>query len=178
MPSISLETGLKKIIECTIDALQPADWDQVRSIYLEGIETGQATFETEAPDWEKWDAGHLHVCRWVARADEVVLGWAVLSPVSSRPVYAGVAESSLYVRENLRGLGVGRALLEALVKCSESHGIWTLQAGIMAENESSLALHRKCGFREVGSRERIGQLNGVWRNVILLERRSQVVGAE
>lgn len=165
-------------MEYIIDTINPADWDHVRSIYLEGIRTGQATFETEAPDWRKWDASHLKECRLVARARETIAGWAAVSPVSTRRVYLGVAESSVYVAEEFRGLGYGRALLEALIACSEQHGIWTLQAGILAENVSSLALHRKCGFREVGRRERIGRLKGVWRDVILLERRSKVVGAE
>ena len=165
-------------MEYIIDTLNPADWDQVRSIYLEGIRTEQATFETEAPDWERWNASHLPECRLVARACEAIAGWAALSPVSTRRVYRGVAESSVYVAESFRGLGYGRALLEALIACSEQHGIWTLQAGILAENVSSLALHRKCGFREVGRRERIGRLNDVWRDVILLERRSKVVGVE
>ena len=155
-----------------------ADWDQVRSIYLEGIKTGQATFETAAPDLEKWEAAHAEHCRLVARADRTVAGWAALSPVSGRRAYAGVAEVSVYVGESFRGLGVGRALLAALVECSERHDVWTLQAGIIAENEASLALHRKLGFREVGRRERIGRLNGAWRDVILLERRSRKVGAE
>ncbi|MDQ3817437.1 MAG: N-acetyltransferase family protein [Acidobacteriota bacterium] len=165
-------------MEYAIDTMKPSDWGEVRSIYFEGIGTGEATFETEAPGWEKWDASHLKECRLVARTAEAVAGWAALSPVSARPVYRGVTESSVYVAERFRGLGCGRALLEALVACSEQHGIWTLQAGIIAENISSLALHRKCGFREVGRRERIGKLNGVWRDVILLERRSKVVGAE
>jgi L-amino acid N-acyltransferase YncA len=172
-------TGLKRSIEYAIDILHQADWKQVRSIYLEGIRTGQATFETEAPDWEKWDASHLKRCRLVARAaDDMVAGWAALSPVSGRSVYRGVAEVSVYVRESFRGRGLGRALLEALVECSEHHGIWTLQAGIIAENASSIALHQMCGFREIGRRERIGRLNGVWRNVVLLERRSQIVGVK
>jgi phosphinothricin acetyltransferase len=165
-----------KRIEYAIDILTSADWEQVRSIYLAGIRTGQATFETEAPDWEKWDAGHLKDCRLVARAETRVVGWAALSHVSSRRAYAGVAEISVYVGESCRGLGLGRALLEALIECSERHGVWTLQAGIIAENESSLAIHRGCGFREVGRRERIGMLNDVWRDVILMERRSKVVG--
>jgi L-amino acid N-acyltransferase YncA len=168
---------LKKKVEYAIDALQPTDWRQVRSIYLEGIETGQATFETDAPDWERWDAGHLKTCRLVARAVDAIAGWAALSPVSARRVYRGVAEVSVYVQESFRGSGVGRALLERLVECSERHGIWTLQAGIIAENVASLKLHQRCGFREVGLRERIGQLEGEWRDVILLERRSKIVGA-
>jgi len=167
---------LKKV-ECEIDALHPADWPQVRSIYLEGIETGQATFEVDAPDWEGWDAGHLKDCRLVARTEEAIAGWAALSPVSARSVYSGVAEVSVYVGESFRGLGVGHALLSMLVECSERHGIWTLQASIIAENVASLVLHERCGFREVGLRERIGRLKGEWRNVILLERRSKIIGA-
>jgi len=168
---------LKKKVEYAIEALQPTDWRQVRSIYLEGIETGQATFERDAPDWERWDAGHLKTCRLVARVVDVIAGWAALSPVSARRVYRGVAEVSVYVQESFRGSGVGRALLERLVECSERHGIWTLQAGIIAENVASIALHQRCGFREVGLRERIGQLGEEWRDVILLERRSKIVGA-
>jgi phosphinothricin acetyltransferase len=163
--------------ECVIEKMKASDWDEVRAVYLEGIETGQATFETEAPDWEKWDTSHLLECRLTARADESLVGWAALSPVSSRRVYSGVAEVSVYVAGSFRGRRIGRALLLALVGCSEQHGIWTLQAGILAENESSLALHRSCGFREVGRRERIGRLHGTWRDVILLERRSMAVGS-
>jgi L-amino acid N-acyltransferase YncA len=158
--------------------METGDWEQVRSVYLEGISTGQATFETEAPGWEKWNSSHLTECRLVARRGEMVAGWAALGPVSSRRVYSGVAEVSVYVAAKFRGLGIGHALLGALIICSEQHGIWTLQAGILAENESSLTLHKKCGFREVGRRERIGKLSGMWRDVILLERRSEVAGRE
>lgn len=158
--------------------METGDWEQVRSIYLEGISTGQATFETEAPDWEKWNSSHLPLCRLVARRGELLAGWAALSLVSSRRVYSGVAEVSVYVAESFRGLGIGLDLLNALVNCSEQHGIWTLQAGILAENESSLTLHKKCGFREVGRRERIGKLGETWRDVILLERRSKIAGQE
>jgi L-amino acid N-acyltransferase YncA len=161
-----------------ISKMETNDWEQVRSVYLEGILTGQATFETEAPDWEKWDSSHLPECRLAARRGETVAGWAALSPVSSRRAYSGVAEVSVYVAESFRGRGIGRALLDALVICSEQHGIWTLQAGILAENESSLTLHERCGFREVGRRERIGRLGGTWRDVILLERRSKIAGQE
>lgn len=164
--------------ECTIAVMDDADWEQVRAVYLEGIQTGQATFETEAPDWERWNAGHLPQCRLVARVKETIVGWAALSPVSSRRVYAGVAEVGVYVASDFRGLGIGRALLLALVDCSEQHGIWTLQAGILPENASSLTLHKNCGFREVGRRDRIGKLNGTWRDVILLERRSETTGQE
>ena len=157
--------------------MEAADWDGVRAVYLEGIATGDATFETEAPDWEKWDATHLPHCRLVARSGATVAGWAALSPVSARRVYAGVAETSVYVAADFRGKRFGRALLDALVTCSEQHGIWTLQAGIFPENVASLALHRQCGFREVGRRERLGKMQGRWRDVVLLERRSGRVGA-
>ena len=159
-----------------IDDLKATDWEQVRTIYLEGISTGVATFETDAPTWEKWDAGHLRKMRLVAREGDVILGWAALSPVSDRCVYGGVAEVSVYVGEKGRGRGVGRALLEALIEASERNGIWTLQAGVFPENEASVKLHLRCGFREVGRRERIGRLNGTWRDTLLLERRSQSVG--
>jgi L-amino acid N-acyltransferase YncA len=159
-----------------IEAMQDNDWDVVRAIYREGIATGNATFETDAPAWEAWDRGHLRTCRLVAKADGRVAGWAALSPVSGRCVYAGVAEVSLYVGALARGQGIGKALLVALVEESERAGLWTLQAGIFPENTASLALHRTHGFREVGRRERIGQMNGVWRDVVLMERRSKVVG--
>ncbi len=159
-----------------IEALGAGDWPQVRAIYLEGIATGNATFEQEAPSWDAWDAGHLAECRLAARSGDGVLGWAALSPVSGRCVYAGVAEVSLYVGQAARGQGIGTALLGRLVQESERQGIWTLQAGIFPENAASLALHRRHGFREVGRRERIGQRNGVWRDVTLMERRSAVVG--
>jgi phosphinothricin acetyltransferase len=158
-----------------IEEMKPVDWEQVRAIYLAGIATGIATFETAAPAWEKWDAGHLRKMRLVARdAAGTILGWAALSPVSDRCVYGGVAEVSVYVGE--RGRGVGRALLDALVAASEREGIWTLQAGVFPENEASIRLHLRCGFREVGRRERIGKLNGAWRDTLLLERRSRNVG--
>jgi L-amino acid N-acyltransferase YncA len=156
--------------------MKAEDWEAVRSIYLEGIATGHATFETDAPTWEKWDAGHLRKMRLVAREGDAVLGWAALSPVSDRCVYGGVAEVSVYVGERGRGRGVGRALLEALVEASERNGIWTLQAGVFPENAASVKLHLACGFREVGRRERIGKMHGVWRDTLLLERRSQSVG--
>ncbi|HEY9284015.1 MAG TPA: GNAT family N-acetyltransferase [Pyrinomonadaceae bacterium] len=159
-----------------IEAMRAGDWEQVRAIYLEGIATGHATFETDAPPWEGWDARHLPQPRLVARGAEEVLGWAALSPVSNRRVYAGVAEVSVYVGAGGRGRGVGRALLEALIDESERGGIWTLQAGIFPENAASARLHLRCGFREVGRRERIGRLHGVWRDTLLFERRSKVVG--
>lgn len=161
-----------------ISSLTAAHWEQVRAIYLEGIATGLATFETDAPSWERWDAGHLSCCRLVAHEGEQVKGWAALSPVSARRVYAGVAETSVYVGQRCRGEGLGRALLAALVNASESSGIWMLQAGIFVENEASVRLHGRCGFRPVGRRERIACLRGRWRDTILMERRSRVVGVD
>ena len=159
-----------------IAGMTAGDWDGVRAIYLEGIATGNATFEKSAPDWERWDAGHLQSCRLLARAAGEVLGWAALSPVSSRCVYAGVAEVSVYVSERARGQGIGLLLLSELVADSERHGIWTLQAGIFPENQASIALHQRCGFRIVGVRERLGSMDGRWRDVVLMERRSAITG--
>jgi L-amino acid N-acyltransferase YncA len=161
----------------TIDTLLPSDWEQVRAIYLQGIATRLATFEQGAPEWPIWDAARLPAPRLVARSDDGSLaGWAALSPVSSRCVYAGVAEVSVYIAEDQRGRGVGLALLTALIEQSEAAGVWTLQAGIFPENTASVALHHSCGFRMVGRREKLGQLDGEWRDVLLLERRSRVVG--
>jgi phosphinothricin acetyltransferase len=158
--------------------MTPDDWPAVLQIYLEGIATRQATFETEAPSWDAWDATHLPFARLVARQDEQVVGWAALSPVSSRLVYAGVAEVSVYVAESQRGLGLGRRLLEALIAESEANDIWTLQAVMFSENSASIALHRRCGFREVGRRERIAKLDGMWRDTMLIERRSRQIGID
>jgi L-amino acid N-acyltransferase YncA len=159
-----------------IEALQASDWPRVAAVYGDGIAGGLATFETECPSWEEWDAAHLACCRLVAREGDEVLGWAALSPVSPRPCYAGVAEISLYVGAGARRRGVGRALLEALIHESEEHGIWTLQGATFAENVASLRLQANCGFRVIGRRERIAVLNGVWRDTILTERRSSSVG--
>jgi phosphinothricin acetyltransferase len=158
--------------------MRQSHWQHVRLIYAEGIATGNATFETQAPDWQSWNRTHLPSCRLVAREADSIIGWGALSPVSSRLVYSGVAEVSLYVAAHARGRGVGQALLNELVACSEQAGIWTLQAGILTENEASLAVHESAGFRVVGKREKIGQLNGAWRDVVLMERRSRVVGIE
>ena len=158
--------------------LAPSDWPAARAIYEAGIATGRATFETKAPDWAAWDAAHLAHARLVAEIDGRVVGWAALSPVSGRCVYAGVAEVSVYVAPEAQGRGVGRLLLAGLVGASEAAGIWTLQAGIFPENAASVALHERCGFRVVGRRERLGQLGGRWQDVLLLERRSPVVGTE
>ncbi len=163
-------------VELRVDALRAGDWPGVARILAQGIAGGNATFETEVPPWAAWDAGHLAEGRVAARIGGVIVGWGALAPVSGRCVYGGVAEVSVYVAEGARGRGVGRALLATLVQASEAAGLWTLQAGIFPENEASLALHRKAGFREVGRRERIGELRGRWRDVILLERRSEVVG--
>jgi L-amino acid N-acyltransferase YncA len=162
--------------EWAIERMQESDWLSVGEIYRQGMATGDATFETEPPPWPEWNAGHLRHSRLVARRDEIVGGWAALSPVSRRPVYAGVAEVSVYVAQAHRGAGLGRRLLAALVAESEAHGIWTLQAGIFPENRASLALHARLGFRQVGRRERIGQSGGRWRDTVLMERRSEVVG--
>lgn len=159
-----------------IDTMQPSDWNVVRAIYREGIETHNATFETEVPDWESWDAGHLPFARLVARDVSGILGWAALSPVSKRTCYAGVAEASIYVARRSWRSGIGRALLEALIRASEERGVWTLQASIFPENAASLALVKRCGFREIGRRERIAKLDGVWRDTVLLERRSGIAG--
>jgi len=177
-------------MDYSILPMPPELWVAVREIYAEGIATGNATLETETPDWEKWDASHRKDCRLVALAPfendvrdrlislgyNTVLGWAGVSPVSSRKVYRGVAEVSVYVAAAARGRGVGKALLQALVEESEAHGIWTLQAGIFPENAASIALHKSCGFREVGVRRKIGKLGDVWRDVLLLERRSARTG--
>ncbi len=163
----------------TVVPLEPAHREAVLAIYREGIATRNATFETTAPDWERWDGGHHPFARFAALGEgREVLGWAALSPVSRRAVYSGVAEVSVYVGESARGKGVGALLLESLIEGSETGGIWTLQAGIFPENRASLAIHRRFGFREVGVRERIGCLDGVWRDVVLLERRSERVGRE
>ena len=165
-------------MDYVVNQMVSEDWESVRSIYEEGIATGDATFETAAPDWEKWDSSHLPEARLVARAGDQVLGWAALSRVSERCVYAGVAEVSVYVATTHRGRGIGGALLKSLVIESEKAGLWTLQAGIFPENKSSKAMHEKHGFREVGIRRRLGKLRGVWRDVVLLERRSGVAGAD
>ena len=162
----------------SVEGMRPADWSEIRQIYEQGIAGGEATFETEAPSWELWDANHLPFARLVAREDEKAIGWAALSPVSSRRVYAGVAETSVYVGSEKRGTGVGRMLLEALISASEENGIWTLQAVMFPENTASVVLHQGCGFLEVGRRERISKLNGIWRSTILLERRSANVGVD
>lgn len=163
-------------MEIIINAMESADWDTVADIYAFGIATRNATFETQLPSWKTWDQNHLDVGRLVARLNGVVVGWSALSPISKRYVYRGVVEESIYIAENQRGKGIGKQLLSAVIEQSELAGIWTIQTGIFPENVASLALHQKYGFRALGLRERIGQLDGVWRDVYFLERRSQVVG--
>lgn len=160
----------------TLRLMQLGDWGQVSAIYGDGIATGDATFEVDVPTWEQWDARHLAAPRIVASDDDRVIGWAALSPVSSRCVYAGVAEVSVYVASSARGVGVGQRLLAALVDGAEAAGLWTLQASIFPENVASIALHLRNGFRVVGRRERIAQLRGRWRDTVILERRSARVG--
>jgi L-amino acid N-acyltransferase YncA len=156
-----------------IRAMEPSDWPAVRTIYEQGIATKQATFESTPPSWEEWDAGHLVDLRLVAEDDDRVVGWAALSPVSRRACYAGVAEGSVYVAEEARSRGVGTALLTRLVAEADEAGFWTLQTSIFPENVASIALHRRCGFRVVGTRERIAQLDGAWRDTVLMERRAR-----
>ena len=154
-----------------IRTLEPDDWPAVAEIYWDGMRDGLATFETEVPSWEAWDAAHLPGHRVVAVEDERVLGWAALAPVSSRRCYRGVVENSIYVAEAARGRGVGRTLLENLVAGAKADGIWTIQCSLFPENRASVALHERCGFRIVGTRERIAKRDGIWRDTILLEKR-------
>jgi len=155
--------------------LLPEHWPSVKAIYEAGLATGNASFQASAPSWEEWDTSHLQHSRLVANNNNQVVAWAALSPVSGRCVYAGVAEVSVYVAPLSRGLGIGEDLLQALIEESEKNGIWTLQAGIFPENIPSIRIHEKTGFRQVGFREKIGQMNGIWRDTILLERRSKTV---
>lgn len=162
--------------DVTVDAMVPGDWPNVSAIYLEGIATGNATFETLAPTWDEWDRTHLPFARLVARQGRTIAGWAGLTRVSQRSCYAGVAELSVYVAGWARGKGVGSALMRAAIEAAERSAIWTLQGSVFPENVASLRLCEAAGFRQVGRRERIGKLDGVWRDTILVERRSAVVG--
>ena len=156
--------------------MESSDWPAVERIYLKGIATGNATFETESPGWEKWNSAHHPHSRLIAKDGDSVIGWGALSAVSTRRVYAGVAEVSVYVAASAQGKGIGKLLLTELIRQSEQNGIWTLQAGIFPENAASIALHESLGFREFGRRTKIGQLRGQWRDTVLLERRSEIVG--
>ena len=158
-----------------IRRLEPTDWTAASAIYWEGMRDGLATFEAEVPPWDVWDERHLSDHRLVAELLDEVVGWAALLPASERRCYSGVAENSVYVAREARGLGIGRALLEALIAGAEAAGIWTIQTSIFPENRASLALHEKCGFRVVGTRERIAKRDGVWRDTVFLERRSEVI---
>jgi L-amino acid N-acyltransferase YncA len=159
-----------------LELMKPSDWEAVKDIYEEGIATGNATFQQSAPTWEEWNNSHLQHSRIVAKEEDNVVGWAALTPVSGRCVYAGVAEVSVYVSDKVRGRGLGKQLLQKLIEESEENGIWTLQAGIFPENTPSIKIHEASGFRIFGTRERIGKMNGVWRDNLQLERRSKVVG--
>jgi L-amino acid N-acyltransferase YncA len=158
-----------------IRELREEDWPTVRVIFEQGIAGKNATFETEAPSWETWDRSQLDGHRWAAVEGGRVVGWVAAHPVSLRPCYRGVVEHSVYVDDDCQGQGIGRALLERLVESTEEDGIWTIQTGVFPENEASLALHERCGFRVVGTQERLGKLDGVWRDVVVLERRSEVI---
>ena len=160
----------------TLSPLLPEHWPAVKAIYEEGIKTGNATFEKQSPEWETWTSSHLLHSRIVANIDNEIAGWAALTAVSGRCVYSGVGEVSVYVAEKFRGKKIGNTLLQELIKQSEQNNIWTLQAGIFPENKGSIKIHEANGFRIVGYREKIGQMNGIWRDTILMERRSSVVG--
>lgn len=158
--------------------MSEAHWPAVAQIYKQGVNTGFATFEKEIPTYEQWNKNHITNCRLVAIGNDKILGWAALSPVSGRCVYGGVAEVSIYIAETARGLGIGYLLMEELITSSEKEGFWTLQSGIFPENKASIKLHEKAGFRFLGRRERVGQLDGVWKDNVLFERRSKIVGVE
>jgi L-amino acid N-acyltransferase YncA len=161
-----------------IEKMEVDSWNDVQRIYQLGIETKNATFETKAPDWETWDKSHRQDCRIIAIIEKTIVGWAALSNVSGRCVYSGVAEVSIYVDPKYQGQGIGENLMTELITESESQNIWTLQAGIFPENKGSIKLHQKHGFRIIGIRERIGKMDNNWRDVILLERRSNVIGID
>ncbi|WP_404459454.1 GNAT family N-acetyltransferase [Oceanobacillus kapialis] len=170
-----MNSGVTNIV---MEQMKKADWPEVRSIYVEGIETANATFDTEPPSWEEWDRKYLPACRLVVREGQKVIGWAALLPISSKKAYAGAAELSIYLGKSSVGKGIGTKLMAYMIAESEANGFWTLQSGIFPENKGSIRLHEKAGFVEVGVRKRIGKLHGVWRDVVLLERRSQVVGLD
>lgn len=162
-----------------IDEMKKDDWSKVANIYLEGIKTGLATFQTQVPTWDEWNNSHISSCRLVVRLGDTVLGWGALSPTSSRCVYKGVAEVSIYIGEKYKGKGIGTFLLKNLIELSEKNGFWTLQSGIIRKNLTSIALHEKCGFREVGIREKVAKMNNKeWMDVVFMERRSKIVGID
>jgi phosphinothricin acetyltransferase len=153
-----------------------SDFTSVKSIYQQGIDTGNATFQKKAKGWNEWNSSFLITCRIVAELNNEVVGWAALSAASKRSVYNGVAEVSIYIAKNYANYGIGNSLLSELISTSENEGIWTLQAGIFPENESSIAIHSKNGFKTIGVREKLGKMNGAWRDILFMERRSKVVG--
>ncbi|WP_238903398.1 GNAT family N-acetyltransferase [Clostridium sp. YIM B02506] len=160
-----------------VEKMRSEDWEQVKEIYLQGINTGLATFQNEVPTWEAWDKGHLEIGRLVARSNDEILGWVSIGPTSSRSCYEGVVEVSIYIKAEYRGNGIGTSLLKSLIEQSEENGIWTLYCSIIKENCGSIEMHKKCGFREIGTRERIAKMpNGTWHDVVLLERRSNIAG--
>jgi len=161
-----------------IRKMKPSDWGQVSQIYLEGIATGFATFEQHIPSYEAWDNAHVEHCRLVAETTGEIHGWAALSPVSSRCVYGGVGEVSVYIGAKSRGMGVGQLLMESLITASETAGYWTIQSRIFPENQASINLHKKVGFRYIGKRERVGKINGVWKDNLLFEKRSKTIGID
>ena len=167
-----MDLGVERATATLVRSMMDGDWPDVRDIYAQGIATGNATFETQPSDFAGWSAGHLAEHRLVAVRDGVLVGWSALSPVSDRCVYAGVAWVSTYVAENARGKHIGRVLLDAMIARADASDIWTLQAGIFPENVASIRLHERCGFRTVGTRERLGRLHGRWRDVLLFERRT------
>ncbi|WP_236262812.1 GNAT family N-acetyltransferase [Aggregatimonas sangjinii] len=169
---------MKTTYQLVVRPMHSDDWESVSRIYAEGIATGFATFETDVPSYESWDAAHMQSCRIVASENGNILGWAALSPVSNRCVYGGVAEVSVYIGEKSRGKGVGKLLMKTLIHDSESVGIWTLQSGIFPENKGSVQLHEKMGFRYIGKRERVGKLDGIWKDNLLFERRSKTIGVD
>ncbi|MDB4293209.1 GNAT family N-acetyltransferase [Maribacter sp.] len=169
---------MKAVLQPTIRPMRPDDWESVSRIYEEGIATGFATFEKTIPSYDSWNTAHMQSCRIVATENNTILGWAALSAVSSRCVYGGVAEVSVYIGGKSRGKGVGKLLMQTLIKASEKEGIWTLQSGIFPENEGSVRLHEKTGFRFIGKRERVGKLDDEWKDNLLFERRSKTIGID
>ena len=177
--NVTMLGGVGVKLKYEISEMKKSDWDQVANIYLEGIKTGIATFQTEVPTLEDFDNSHISSCRLVASSDDNILGWGVLSTTSSRCAYAGVAEVSIYIGDKYKGQGIGTTLLRNLIKVSEENGFWTLQSGIMRQNLWSIALHKKCGFREIGIREKVARMNDeAWFDVVLMERRSKTVGID
>lgn len=166
------------MINVLIKPMTRDSWEEVARIYESGIATKNSTFQTTAPDWDSWDNAHRKDCRLIALIDNKIIGWAALSPVSSRCVYAGVAEVSVYIDIQYRGKGIGTELMKSLINESELNGIWSLQAGIFPENTGSIKLHHQNGFRTIGIKHRVGKMDNTWRDVVMLERRSNIIGID